>query len=63
MMSREWTVDKLMSLSIPEVERLYRILPPPSFEEMHGEYQGGYIGCEHPISNYPAPWGRSTLVA
>jgi hypothetical protein len=51
MMSHEWTVDKLMSLSIPEVERLYRTLPPPSFEEMHGEYQGGYIGCEHPISN------------
>jgi hypothetical protein len=47
----EWTVDRLKSLSIPELEVLYRTLPAPSFEEMHGEYQGGYIGCEHPISN------------
>lgn len=47
----EWTAESLQSLSIPELEGLYRTLPAPSFTEMHGEYKGGYIGCEQPVSD------------
>lgn len=48
----EWTVERLHSLPIPQLEQLYRTLPAPSLEEMHGEYQGGYIGCEQHISDW-----------
>jgi hypothetical protein len=47
----EWTAEKLGSLSIPEVAELYSTLRAPSLEEMHGEYQGGYIGCGHLFSD------------
>lgn len=47
----EWTVERLHSLPIPQLEQFYHTLPAPSLAEMHGEYRGGYIGCERRISN------------
>ncbi len=47
----KWTLDRLNSLSIPEIEKLYRTLEAPSIEEMRGEYRGGYIGAGHIITD------------
>jgi hypothetical protein len=47
----EWTFDRLKSLPVSEIEKLYRTLKAPSIEEMQGEYHGEYIGADHFITD------------